>query len=93
MLDTKDVVQVLPALKHVPPDKAPTRFVSPKEVIEYARAQKLQIVDLKFVDLPGTCSTLAYRSRNWKRACSPRASGLTDRVFGAFRPFTRATCC
>jgi glutamine synthetase len=54
MLDTKDVVQVLPALKHVAPDKAPTVFTSPKEVIEYAKAQKLQIVDLKFVDLPGT---------------------------------------
>ena len=54
MLDTKDVLQVLPALKQVAPDKAPTRFSSPKEVIEYAKAQKLQIVDLKFVDLPGT---------------------------------------
>ena len=54
MLDTKDVLQVLPALKQVAPDKAPTVFTSPKEVIEYAKAQKLQIVDLKFVDLPGT---------------------------------------
>jgi glutamine synthetase len=54
MLDTKEVLQVLPPLKHVPPDKAPVRFTSPKEVIEFAKAQKLQIVDLKFVDLPGT---------------------------------------
>jgi len=54
MLDTKQILQPLPALKTVTHDKAPARFVSPKEVIEYARAQKLQIVDLKFVDLPGT---------------------------------------
>jgi glutamine synthetase len=54
MIDTKQVLQPLPALKPVMFDKAPARFVSPKEVIEYARAQKLQIVDLKFVDLLGT---------------------------------------
>ncbi len=54
MLDTKEVLQTLPVLKPVAHDKAPTRFASPKEVIEYAKAQKLQIVDLKFVDLPGT---------------------------------------
>ncbi len=54
MLDTKQVLQALPALKPVAHDKAPTRFASPKEVIEYAKAQKLQIVDFKFVDLPGT---------------------------------------
>lgn len=54
MLDTKEVLQTLPVLKPVAHDKAPTRFASPQEVIEYAKAQKLQIVDLKFVDLPGT---------------------------------------
>ena len=54
MLDTKDVLQALPALKQVSPDKKPMVLTSPKEVIEYAKSQKLQIVDLKFVDLPGT---------------------------------------
>ncbi|MCL4394054.1 MAG: type I glutamate--ammonia ligase [Chloroflexi bacterium] len=54
MLDSKEMLLVLPALKPVAPDKAPTTLATPKEVIEYAKAQKLQIVDFKFVDLPGT---------------------------------------
>ncbi len=54
MLDTKDVSVVLPALKPLSHDKAPVRMTSPREVVEFAKAQKLQIVDFKFIDLPGT---------------------------------------
>ena len=54
MLDTKGLIQTLPPLKPVTPDQAPMRMTTPKQVVEYAKAQKLQIVDLKFVDLPGT---------------------------------------
>ncbi len=55
MLDTKETFVTLPELKPLASQsKAPARLSSPKEVLEYARAQKLQIVDFKFVDLPGT---------------------------------------
>ncbi|MDE3088665.1 MAG: type I glutamate--ammonia ligase, partial [Chloroflexota bacterium] len=56
MLDTKDTLVTLPALKPVTESqvKSPARLASPKEAVEFARAQKLQIVDFKFVDLLGT---------------------------------------
>ncbi len=56
MLDLKESLRLLPELSPVTTGqaKAPARLASPKEVVEYARAQKLQIVDFKFVDLPGT---------------------------------------
>jgi glutamine synthetase len=54
MLDTKEMLMALPVLKPVTHDLAPVRLTTPKEVVEYAKTRKLQIVDLKFVDLPGT---------------------------------------
>ncbi|MBI5301408.1 MAG: type I glutamate--ammonia ligase [Chloroflexi bacterium] len=54
MLDTKELSVALPALEPVSATHAPKRLVSPKEVVEYAKSQGLQIVDFKFVDLPGT---------------------------------------
>jgi glutamine synthetase len=56
MLDTREVLVTLPTLKPLAESAsgAPARLTSPKEVIEYARQNRLQIVDLKFVDLPGT---------------------------------------
>ncbi len=56
MIDTKEIPVTLPELKPVKAgrDGSPARLASPKQVIEYARAQNAQIVDFKFVDLPGT---------------------------------------
>src|SRR5512141_3406002 len=54
MLDTKDTFVTLPELKPVGQTKSPARLTTPREVVEYAKANKLQIVDFKFVDLPGT---------------------------------------
>lgn len=54
MLDTKELYVTLPELKPVAHSKSPARLTTPKEVVEYAKANKLQIVDFKFVDLPGT---------------------------------------
>ncbi len=34
--------------------KSARTFASPKEAIQFCKAEKLQIVDLKFVDMPGT---------------------------------------
>ncbi len=55
-MDTRELLVTLPALKPLTasPEKASARLASPREVIEFAKAQRLQIVDLKFVDLPGT---------------------------------------
>jgi len=56
MLDTKEMLQALPALHPIAASRtaASARLASPKEVVEFAKAQNVQIVDLKFVDLPGT---------------------------------------
>ncbi len=56
MLEIKETVQSLPELKPLGThhSKAPARLSSPKEVLEYAQAHNLQIVDFKFVDLLGT---------------------------------------
>ncbi len=56
MLDAKEVLATLPALKPLTEShaSAPKRLASPKEVLAFAKAHGLQIVDLKFVDLPGT---------------------------------------
>lgn len=34
--------------------KEPTKIMSPKDVLDFAKAQNLKVVDVKFVDLPGT---------------------------------------
>ncbi len=54
MLDMKETELALPILKPLDGDEKASAFTTPREVIEFAKREKLQIVDLKFVDLFGT---------------------------------------
>src|SRR3989338_5908525 len=40
-------------------EEAIARFTSPKEVIDFCREQGIKMVDLKFIDLPGTWQHLS----------------------------------
>ncbi len=54
MIDTRVTEVTLPILKPLTNQDRPARCTSPKEAVELAKSQRLQIVDFKFVDLPGT---------------------------------------
>src|SRR5512140_3165867 len=53
MLDLRETDFILPELKEVQEENGPVTLSSPREVLEFAKREKLQIVDLKFVDLFG----------------------------------------
>jgi glutamine synthetase len=69
MLDTREMTLTLPEIKSLEA-RVPSRLASPKEVIEFVKRQNVQVVDFKFVDLPGT----------WQHFSIP-AMGLDEDVF------------
>ena len=75
----------LPAVR-----KAPTS--DPRGVIDWAYAQGLQIVDLKFIDLPGLWQHFSVPISELKEASSRTGWASTARPSGAGRRSTRATC-
>jgi glutamine synthetase len=54
MLDTNGTTITLPELKPISGEGFISPISAPREVMEFCKAEKLQIVDLKFVDLLGT---------------------------------------
>jgi glutamine synthetase len=54
VLDTTTATLTLPELKPISGEEFISPITTPRQVLEYCKSEKLQIVDLKFVDLFGT---------------------------------------
>ena len=64
------------------------------DVVAFAREHSVELVDLKFTDLPGTWQHFAVAARELERGgCSPRASASTAPRSAASRRSTSRTCC
>lgn len=66
--------------------------MTPREVLEYANKNKAQVVDLKFVDLPGTWQHFTIPMKNSTKVPSRMAPAWTARPSAAGRRSITATC-
>ena len=65
-----------------------------KDVLDLVKKNKVEIVDFKFVDVPGLWQHFSIpASRADGRICLKTGSALTARAFGDFSRSTSPTCC
>jgi glutamine synthetase len=64
-----------------------------REVLEFMKKHKVQIVDLKFVDLIGTWQHFSIPTNELTEDLFKDGSGLTGPPYVAGRPLITVTCC
>jgi glutamine synthetase len=65
---------------------------TPATVLELARRAGTKVVDVRFIDLPGTWQHFSLPLSEFDESASARASASTGPASEASRPSTRATC-
>ena len=66
---------------------------SPEDVIRAIKDHEVEIVDLRFTDLPGMWQHISYPAGAIDVEASTRGSASTAPRSAAFRRSTTATCC
>ena len=71
-----------------------TSKADPNAVLEFAKHNNVQMLDLRFTDLPGLWHHVSYPIGQLDRGrLSKKASAWTAPPFAAGRRSMRATCC
>ena len=65
----------------------------PKAVLEFVKENNVQMLDLRFTDLPGLWHHVSYPIHRSANRRSKKALAWMARRFAAGRRFMRATCC
>jgi glutamine synthetase len=65
--------------------RSASKMTTPKDVIEFAKSQNLQIVDLKFVDLPGTWQHFSTSSHELNEAIFNEGIGFDGSSIRGFQ--------
>jgi len=66
-------------------------FQTPQEALNYIKENKIQIVDLKFIDMPGIWQHLPCSTTKSTKPHSQTAYPSTVPAFGAGKPSTNQT--
>jgi len=67
--------------------------MSVKDALDLVKKNKVEIVDFKFVDVPGLWQHFSVPAAELTAELFEEGIGLTARAFGDFSRSTNPTCC